>query len=891
MKVFRKFFASLLALAMTLSGLTTAAFAEGEQYDLALAFDASLGEVSINDQKVEAAGAKTEWKVDENTAIAANSEYINDDNIQVSSVYATTINSSEVTINGRSYTHNINVRLNADPGATLSETSGSTALIVKTKTTGTFSYDYRRQADSSAPGQYTSNNGKDIKISRKNDDNTYESPSEGKLQVSSSDDSYGFVTKSIDVVAGEEYIIWARGTTGNFYGFTFEPKETIKVNAGETVTIKSTPNENGLIGEVSASSDDGNIQLTKNEGYTECTFTMPAKNVNVKVDFINKSVQNEINTKLTFDMIKGNNTAENNINDDLDFSQVQGVDFSIGYADLKWESSDPETISISGVVNTSTEEKSVTLTAVCTFQDYTNLRITKDFNLTVPADTDHTGAVSTAKEALTLGDTSAVKRNIDLPIKGRRGTIIEWSSNNNAVISIAEKEAESNTTCSAIVTRQREIDTDVELTATISRGGVSDTKIFNVKVLGYTPVEINRVALSNADGRIVASPMDGGYVSHIAYVDSIAENDRTDDEVLIAAVYDKNKKITAHKIFNLTETTNPENKDKLDIGGEETIIKLQKGDLPVNKDSEVKVFAFSSLQAMKPIAKKSFNYDTTVKTGATVYVAGDSTACVYGAGGFPRTGWAEVLDNFFNNDIIVNDLALSGRSSKNFRKETNYETIVNGLKAGDYFVIQFGHNDSKVGEEERYTNPVGDRFTDGTYKNSIYQYYVLPALEKGANPIITTSISRLNTTGTDAGLEAYTNAAKELADELGLPYIDLYAKTSETVKTLGLENGRKLYYYARENDSRFLGEANLPASFANSIGKTKMKDVKNFSSTIQWNYSDADEKKKGDNTHINYYGAQMYAQYFCDELEAIGHPLAGKRSVHTITLDDIPEWQ
>ena len=138
-------------------------------------------------------------------------------------------------------------------------------------------------------------------------------------------------------------------------------------------------------------------------------------------------------------------------------------------------------------------------------------------------------------------------------------------------------------------------------------------------------------------------------------------------------------------MFNLKETT--------EKAGEETILYLNPEDVPVDSNSEIKVFAFESTNSVEPLMKSPYTYGQTVANNATIFVAGDSTACNYKTSGekndFPRTGWAQVLGNFFTDGVSVNNLALSGRSSLSFRSEANYKTIINGMKPGDYFIIQF----------------------------------------------------------------------------------------------------------------------------------------------------------------------------------------------------------
>jgi hypothetical protein len=83
-----------------------------------------------------------------------------------------------------------------------------------------------------------------------------------------------------------------------------------------------------------------------------------------------------------------------------------------------------------------------------------------------------------------------------------------------------------------------------------------------------------------------------------------------------------------------------------------------------------------------------------------LYVVGDSTSCIYSSSQYPRTGWAQILQNYFVIDsVIVADNAQSGRSSKSFYDEGHWAPIKNELRKGDYVIIQFGHNDEKIGKD------------------------------------------------------------------------------------------------------------------------------------------------------------------------------------------------
>ncbi|MCM3781771.1 family 43 glycosylhydrolase [Neobacillus mesonae] len=82
--------------------------------------------------------------------------------------------------------------------------------------------------------------------------------------------------------------------------------------------------------------------------------------------------------------------------------------------------------------------------------------------------------VAAVKNDLDLGDTSAVYQNLHLPVEGTRDSIITWTTSDHNIISN-----------SGVVTRPAagEDNAEVKLTASIQKGKVRDTKVFNITVL------------------------------------------------------------------------------------------------------------------------------------------------------------------------------------------------------------------------------------------------------------------------------------------------------------------------------------------------------------------------------------------------------------------------
>lgn len=165
----------------------------------------------------------------------------------------------------------------------------------------------------------------------------------------------------------------------------------------------------------------------------------------------------------------------------------------------------------------------------------------------------------------------------------------------------------------------------------------------------------------------------------------------------------------------------------------------------------------------------------------SLYVIGDSTASIYASNLFPRTGWAQVLGDYYSSScVLVKDKALSGRSSKSFYDEGSWTPVRDALVAGDFVVIQFGHNDEKSDDATRYTEP------QTTYKQYLTTY-VNDTRAKKAFPVLATSINRNSWSGTKLSDThgGYPPAVRELAAALSVPLVDLTALTKTYFERIG----------------------------------------------------------------------------------------------------------
>ena len=168
----------------------------------------------------------------------------------------------------------------------------------------------------------------------------------------------------------------------------------------------------------------------------------------------------------------------------------------------------------------------------------------------------------------------------------------------------------------------------------------------------------------------------------------------------------------------------------------------------------------------------------------SLYIIGDSTVEDNQP---PFRGWGWAIGEFLPGDIRVRNYALSGRSSRSFWEEGLFAPVQEQITSGDILLIQFGHNDEK--EDERHTDP------ETTYQEHLWRYCSI-ALEKGAFPILLTSVERRFFTG-DGGLlythGEYPRAVRELAKEKNIPLIDLNKLSRALYLSLGPEKTAELF--------------------------------------------------------------------------------------------------
>ena len=228
-----------------------------------------------------------------------------------------------------------------------------------------------------------------------------------------------------------------------------------------------------------------------------------------------------------------------------------------------------------------------------------------------------------------------------------------------------------------------------------------------------------------------------------------------------------------------------------------------------------------------------------------VFFVGDSTVCNYSNEldrYIPRHGYGMHVGDYLKSVDVCN-LALSGRSSRSFLNEPEYEKLLADLSAGDFLVIGFGHNDEK--HDERYTNPNEDISVPTSFKYHLYNYYIKVAEDRGAKVVICTPICRLSKEKVYSGHSVhieddyesfeggnYPQTIRNLASELSLPLVDMTNLTKEVYENLGYEKA-KLFHATNTLDVNDIDGTHLNNYGASYLAYLFVKGLKNTDSPLK----------------------------------------------------------
>ncbi len=157
-----------------------------------------------------------------------------------------------------------------------------------------------------------------------------------------------------------------------------------------------------------------------------------------------------------------------------------------------------------------------------------------------------------------------------------------------------------------------------------------------------------------------------------------------------------------------------------------------------------------------------------------VVLVGDSTVT-------DDAGWGGGFRRLAKSGVEVVNLAAGGRSSKSFIDEGLWAKALESR--GQYYLIQFGHNDEPGKGPERETDPA-------TTFRAFMARYVDESRGLGAKPVLVTSLVRrlFKEDGTIRSTQTpYVQAVRALATEKQVPLVDLHAISLADAEHVGDE--------------------------------------------------------------------------------------------------------
>ena len=218
----------------------------------------------------------------------------------------------------------------------------------------------------------------------------------------------------------------------------------------------------------------------------------------------------------------------------------------------------------------------------------------------------------------------------------------------------------------------------------------------------------------------------------------------------------------------------------------------------------------ANLDAKRDIASKSGFLTDTNRAFPILFIVGDSTVHNPGRG---ERGWGDIIGkNFDTNKIRVENHALGGRSSRTFITQGYWDNILAAAKAGDFVLIQMGHNDGgplddtnrargsirSLGEESKdiYNPIMKKRETVHTY-GWYLRKYVADARAKGMMPVLCTPIPHCPKETVKAGdveKSTYVEMSVAVAKSENVPLVNINKLTMSHYAGMAPQEIKEKYF-------------------------------------------------------------------------------------------------
>ena len=242
----------------------------------------------------------------------------------------------------------------------------------------------------------------------------------------------------------------------------------------------------------------------------------------------------------------------------------------------------------------------------------------------------------------------------------------------------------------------------------------------------------------------------------------------------------------------------------------------------VNKVRDLTLDSLNKANTARPIPGSSRK-----GTNPVLFLVGNSTmrTGTLGNGNNGQWGWGYFAHEYFDeNRITVENHALGGTSSRTFYNRL-WPAVLEGVKPGDWVIIELGHNDNGPYDHGRARASIPGIGTDSmvvTIKETgavetVYSYgeymrkFIRDVRSKGAHPVLCSLTPRNswdNETTITRKRDTFTKWQQEIAREMDVPWIDLEGTTARKFEAYGPWKVNYMFYLDKIHTSEFGAKTN-----------------------------------------------------------------------------------
>lgn len=248
----------------------------------------------------------------------------------------------------------------------------------------------------------------------------------------------------------------------------------------------------------------------------------------------------------------------------------------------------------------------------------------------------------------------------------------------------------------------------------------------------------------------------------------------------------------------------------------------------VNQVVDNTIDSLNIARTSRPVSGSTRKGDNPV-----LFLVGNSTmrTGTRGNGDNGQWGWGYYLPEYFDDSrITVENHALGGMSSRTFYNRL-WPDVLEGIRKGDWVIIELGHNDNGPYDEGRARASIPGIGKDSLLvtiketgvKETVYTYgeymrrFIRDVKKKGAHPILMSLTPRNAWQDSDSTVISRVNKtfglwAKQVAKKEKVPFIDLNGITADKFERYGKEKVKYMFYLDRIHTSAFGARENAESA-------------------------------------------------------------------------------